>query len=95
MFNTRLVREEDALLHSDILTLLMQKHGPIQRPKVPSPLHKSGRLYHTAWTEADTRTTVDWAYDTFHSLLCECGMEGWPVTIFPLEAQGIREILNN
>jgi len=87
MFNTRLVREEDALLYSETLTQLIQKFGPVDRPKVPSPLHKSNRLYRTSWDVNDTRSVTDWANDTFITLKSECGMNDWPIEIYPYLTQ--------
>ena len=95
MFNTRLVREEDALLYSENLTELIQIYGPLKRPKVPSPLHKSGRLYRQAWTDTDTRSVANWAHDNFITILSECGMEDWPIDIHPLLPEAESEHLTN
>ncbi len=94
MFNTRLVREEDALLYTETLAQLIQKFGPIQRPKVPSPLHKSDRLYRMAWTDTDTRTVTDWASDNFITIKAECNMEDWPVDIHPLASPDNPQDIN-
>ena len=95
MFNTRLVREEDALLYSETLTELIQKYGPVRRPKVPSPLHKSDRLYRQAWSDTDTRSVTDWANDNFITILSECGMEDWRLSIYPLTDEDTLEALQS
>lgn len=84
MFNTRLIREEDANLCIETLTQLIQKHGPVKRPKVPSPLHKSDYLYRQAWSDTNTRPVTNWAYDNFVIILSECGMADWPIELYPL-----------
>jgi len=84
MFNTRLVREEDALLYTETLAQLIQKFDPLKRPKVPSPLHKSDRMFRQVWDETDTRSVTDWANDHFITLKEECDMENWPIEIYPL-----------
>lgn len=84
MFNTRLVREEDALLYAETLAQLIQKFGPVQRPKVPSPLHKSDRLFRQAWTDTDMRIVTDWAHDNFITIKSQCNMDDWAVDIYPL-----------
>jgi len=87
MFNTRLVREEDAHLYIETLTQLIQKFGPVKRPKVPSLLHKSDRLYHLAWTDIATRSVPTWAQDNFIAIKSECDMEDWPIEIHPFSSQ--------
>lgn len=86
-FQSRLIRDEDAEIQLDLLAWLMRKYGPQSRPEVPSPLHKSSRLFTVRWEELDSRNVADWAQDTFGEIVCASGMGDWPLQLIA-EADG-------
>ena len=65
MFQTRLIREDDALLCFATLSFLTRKYGAAARPIVPSPLHKSRGLETLFHAEDDPRKVYDWAQDAY------------------------------
>ena len=75
MFQTRLVREDDALLCFETLAYLTRRFGPPVRPAVPSPLHKSRGLESLHYDDTDPRTVFDWAQDSYASVCDAMGLE--------------------
>ncbi len=81
MFNSRLVRESDALLQFETLSWMIQRYGPPTRPAVPSPLHKSPSLADLAYEPTDTRDVHDWADDTVGTIRSACEAESLPIAL--------------
>ena len=69
MFQTRLVREDDALLCFETLAFLTRRYGPPSRPPVPSPLHKSRGIETLVHDAGDQRQVFDWAQDSYATLM--------------------------
>ena len=74
MFQTRLVREDDALLCFETLAFLIRRFGPPTRPLVPSPLHKSPGLESLRHDETDARRVFDWAQDSYATICDAMGI---------------------
>ena len=85
MLNARLIRQQDADFHFEIMGHLIHQFGPPARPPVPSPLHKTQGLEKLAWTEQDTRTVFDWAKDYFGAIQSDCNMRDYDLELFPAE----------
>lgn len=83
MLNSRLVREQDAHLHFEVMGYLISQFGAPPRPPVPSPLHKSAGLENLTWEELDTRSIFDWAEDHFGAIKSECHMDGYSLDLIP------------
>ncbi|WP_409433418.1 hypothetical protein ACJ3XI_02635 [Litorimonas sp. RW-G-Af-16] len=79
MFNTRLIREDDAILQFEALAWLMRTYGPTIRPTVPSPLHKSKQLNDLCHDEMDTRSVYVWAEDSFGEIKHASNMSEWEI----------------
>lgn len=69
MFQTRLLREEDALLIFEAMAFLMRQSGLPPRPPVPSPLHKNQGIDTLLYRDTDSRNVFDWAQDSFAAIL--------------------------
>lgn len=83
MLNTRLVREQDAIIQFEVMAYLVKKFGSPPRPPVPSPLHKSPGLERLAWTELDSRSIFDWAEDHFGLIKSVCNMDDFKMVLHP------------
>ncbi len=83
MLNTRLVREQDAHLHFEVMAYLVNQFGAPSRPPVPSPLHKSPGLESLAWAQLDTRSIFDWAEDHFGAIKSLCHMDRYDAALLP------------
>ena len=83
MLNTRLVREQDAHLHFEVMAYLIRQFGAPPRPPVPSPLHKTPGLEKLSWETLDTRSVYDWAEDHFMDIRSACHMNAFDVALMP------------
>ncbi len=83
MLNTRLVREQDAHLHFEVMAYLISQFGAPPRPPVPSPLHKSPGLESLVWGEIDTRSIFDWADDNLGAIKSLCHMNNYNAALLP------------
>ena len=83
MLKSRLVREQDAHLHFEVMGHLISHFGAPPRPPVPSPLHKTQGLETLAWKQLDTRSIFDWADDHFGTIKSECHMNAYDVDLLP------------
>lgn len=83
MLNTRLVREQDAHLHFEVMAYLVNEFGAPPRPPVPSPLHKTPGLETLAWAQLDTRSIFDWAEDHFGAIKSLCHMDHYDAALLP------------
>lgn len=83
MLKTRLVREQDANLHFEVMAWLIQTYGSPPRPPVPSPLHKRPNLENLTWDDFDTRSIFDWAEDSFNMIKNQCHIESLTVNLIP------------
>ncbi len=83
MLKTRLIRDQDAKLHFEVMAWLIQTYGSPPRPPVPSPLHKTPGIESLAWEDLDTRSIFDWAEDNFNTIKSECHMQDWPIDLIP------------
>jgi len=83
MLYSRLVREQDALLHFEVMAYLVNRFGPPPRPPVPSPLHKTPGLETSAWRPLDTRSIFDWAEDQFGAIKSLCHMADYDADLLP------------
>lgn len=90
MFNSRLMRDEDAFLQFELMAWLINRYGPPKAPKVPSPIHKTEQFYDTCWREEDTRTVFDWAEDMFGAIKSACDMDGWSIQIAPCADEPVQ-----
>ena len=75
LFDSRLVREHDALLITETFAWLIRQYGPPARPPVPSPLHRVAGLEDIQFDPSDRRTAFDFAQDSFASVLQVMRME--------------------
>ncbi len=69
LFDSRLVRHDDALLIFETFAYLTRRHGQPGRPPVPSPLHKTRGLDDLRFDANGQRTLFDFAQDGFASVL--------------------------
>lgn len=83
MLNIRLVREQDAYLHFEVMAYLVNEFGAPPRPPVPSPLHKTPGLESLAWAQLDTRSIFDWAEDHFGAIKSLCHMDRYEAALLP------------
>lgn len=83
MLNSRLVREQDAHLHFEVMAYLIRQFGAPPRPPVPSPLHKTPGLEKLSWGTLDTRSGFDWAEDHFIDIISACHMNEYDVALLP------------
>lgn len=83
MLNTRLVREQDAHLHFEVMAYLVNEFGAPPRPPVPSPLHKTAGLESLVWNQLDTRSIFDWAEDHFGAIKSLCHMDKYDAELLP------------
>ncbi len=90
MFNSRLMRDEDAFLQFELMAWLINRYGPPKAPKVPSPIHKTEQFFDMCWQETDTRTVFNWAEDTFAEIKSVCNMEDWSVQIAPCADEPVQ-----
>ncbi len=87
MFNSRIIRIQDAELHFEVMAYLIRKFGPPPRPHVHSPLHTAIGLETLAWTPRDTRTATDWADDNFAAIQTLCHMDEFDVRLAPVDGE--------
>ena len=83
MLNSRLVREQDAHLHFEVMGYLIRQFGAPPRPPVPSPLHKTSGLEKLSFGSSDTRSIFDWAEDHFIDIKSTCHMNAYDVGLLP------------
>lgn len=85
MFNTRLIREDDALLQFEAFSWLIQNYGMPSRPPVPSPLHKTPQISDLKYDALDTRPVTLWAEDNFAAIKNICAMSTDEVHLIPVD----------
>jgi len=83
MLTGRLIRDNDAKLQFDVMSWLINRYGPPQKPKVPSPLQRPEQLSTLSWQIDDTRNVHEWAIDNFEQIKNDCGISEWSVQIAP------------
>ena len=83
MLNSRLLREQDAQLHFEVMAYLIRQFGAPPRPPVPSPLHNRPGLESLAWTSSDTRSVFHWAQEYFDEIKSACHMSNLEAELFP------------
>jgi len=81
MLNSRLIRPQDADLHFEVLSFLIQTHGLPHSPVKPIQLHKAKGFEALAWGPPDTRSVFDWAEDKFGVLAKSCHMEDYELCL--------------
>ena len=69
LFDSRLVRHDDALLVFETFAHLIRRHGAPARPPVPSPLHKVQGLDDLSFDPRGRRTAFDFGQDSFAAVL--------------------------
>lgn len=90
MFQTRLMREEDALLIFETMAYMVRQSGLPARPAVPSPLHKSQGIDTLLYSDRDTRNVFDWAQDAFATVLDSMHVSPEDLTL--IAASGPQEL---
>ncbi len=85
MLNTRLIREDDALLQFETFAWLIKQYGLPIRPAVPSPLHKSPQLSDLKFGPMDTRSRYLWAEDSFITMKEASHMSGLGLQLVPID----------
>ena len=65
------------LWHIEHMAWLINAHGPIHLPRVPSVLQRFESLSQTAYRSDDARTQEDWAEDLFGRVVTDCHMQDW------------------
>lgn len=83
MLNSRLVREQDAQLHFEVMGYLISQFGAPPRPPVPSPLHKTAGFEKLSYGELDTRSIFDWAEEHFVDIKSTCHMNAYDAALLP------------